>query len=473
MKKSLLTALIVLCYFFFHSSFGYITSLQLISPPDLAQTLNTTPYFKFKAISNTSSTLSCTLYINSTPYGTDNSVYNDTETVIQANSSLSEGYDYVWWINCSDNESSVESEKRIIGIGANFSRCAVLVDSNANYYLVGDIVDSSASVCIDIRANSITLDCKEHLIDGVTNIRSIGIKTNSSYNILKNCEVFHWGTGIFLNGNYNYIKSCEVIQNNIGIYLLGDKNSIYNNIFNNTINVRFSGNITPNTWNMNKTNVTNILGYWYIAGNYWAKPDGSGYSEICKDEDYDGICDNAYDVIYDRECGVGTGYACSNNTDYLPLTIPKILKISFVYNSSVGNNLKEYGKNSLLKYVYALFSNYLSSFVFESGRLFEFFENEKNISMWVTPYSRVYFVVTKNISKERFEKRVEMVRDRKFLSYGRFNFGYELGKKFLVRVILSYDRMIFEGTKILEKGVYRLMIRNIGKNNENVVIKLS
>jgi len=69
MKKSLIITLAAFWCVLLYSSAGYITLLQLISPPDLAQTLNTTPYFKFKAISNTSSTLSCTLYINSTPYG--------------------------------------------------------------------------------------------------------------------------------------------------------------------------------------------------------------------------------------------------------------------------------------------------------------------------------------------------------------------------------------------------------------------
>ena len=45
-----------------------------------------------------------------------------------------------------------------------------------------------------------------------------------------------------------------------------------------------------------------------------------------------------------------------------------------------------------------------------------------------------------------------MIRNRKFLGYGRFNFGYELGKKFLVRVILSYGGVVFGGVEFYSLG---------------------
>ncbi len=37
-----------------------------------------------------------------------------------------------------------------------------------------------------------------------------------------------------------------------------------------------------------------------INKNYWARPDGTGYSQICNDTNNDGICDSPYDPINDK-----------------------------------------------------------------------------------------------------------------------------------------------------------------------------
>ena len=56
-----------------------------------------------------------------------------------------------------------------------------------------------------------------------------------------------------------------------------------------------------------KTAGTNIVGGSVIGGNFWAKPDGTGHSQIIADANKDGITDSAY---IDE-----SGYF----TDYLPL----------------------------------------------------------------------------------------------------------------------------------------------------------
>ena len=48
-----------------------------------------------------------------------------------------------------------------------------------------------------------------------------------------------------------------------------------------------------------------------MGGNYWAKPDGTGFSQTCADANVDGICDDVYNLA-------------TNNTDYLPLTQPPL-----------------------------------------------------------------------------------------------------------------------------------------------------
>jgi len=49
---------------------------------------------------------------------------------------------------------------------------------------------------------------------------------------------------------------------------------------------------TDNVWNSTKTAGTNIIGGSYLGGNYWAKPDGTGFSQINVDMDCDGFCDS-------------------------------------------------------------------------------------------------------------------------------------------------------------------------------------
>jgi len=55
-----------------------------------------------------------------------------------------------------------------------------------------------------------------------------------------------------------------------------------------------------------QTSSTNIIGGPYIGGNFWAYPNGTGFSQTCADADIDGICDLPY--VLDM-----------NNTDFLPL----------------------------------------------------------------------------------------------------------------------------------------------------------
>ena len=83
-------------------------------------------------------------------------------------------------------------------------------------------------------------------------------------------------------------------------------NYIFNNLFNNFIDAEIQGE-SENFWNINKTLGTNIIGGAFLGGNYWAKPDGTGFSETCEDNDKDGFCDGEY-VLEE------------NNIDYLPLS---------------------------------------------------------------------------------------------------------------------------------------------------------
>jgi parallel beta-helix repeat protein len=57
-------------------------------------------------------------------------------------------------------------------------------------------------------------------------------------------------------------------------------NLIYNNYFNNWDNTEFGTSVLPNTWNVPQTYGQNIIGCSYLGGNYWARPDGTGWSQV-------------------------------------------------------------------------------------------------------------------------------------------------------------------------------------------------
>ena len=111
----------------------------------------------------------------------------------------------------------------------------------------------------------------------------------------------------------NAIKSNLVSNNGLGInipgpvgpsYVPSDNNSIYNNIFRNTVN---GLDAWKNYWNTTETFATNILGGHYTGGNYWSDYNGT-------DTDQDYIGDTA--LPYNSTQGI------VNGGDYRPLMLP-------------------------------------------------------------------------------------------------------------------------------------------------------
>jgi parallel beta-helix repeat protein len=165
----------------------------------------------------------------------------------------------------------------------------------------------------------------------------IFINLNSNNNILTNIVSENKGYGIYItDSNNNTISNLTTTNSSIyGIFLEGisqnntiknsfiqisnnsafsfnnqvnppSNNLFYNNYFNNSIAFSNISTSSLNYFNITKTAGTNIIGGSYLAGNYWAAPNGSGFSQTCPDADDDGICDTSYSLD-----GI--------NYDYLPL----------------------------------------------------------------------------------------------------------------------------------------------------------
>jgi parallel beta-helix repeat protein len=135
------------------------------------------------------------------------------------------------------------------------------------------------------------------------------------------------GEGIVvLGGNRSLVSNNTVTGNGrAGIALLAGaaNNSIVNNVFRNDDNVDLSKRTIPgvspfvpaggpNTWNRSKTQGPNRAGGPFLGGNYYARTNGTGFSQTCADADGDGLCDSPNDF----------GNASDDNTDFLPLTGP-------------------------------------------------------------------------------------------------------------------------------------------------------
>jgi len=122
--------------------------------------------------------------------------------------------------------------------------------------------------------------------------------------------------GVILMGYDNNNLYDSIIENN-SVYgvrfwdyspYVPENHSIYNNIFNNTLNIVVDNTTVVNFWNTSKTLGTNIWGGEYLGGNFWTNPTGTGWSDNCTDTDGDGLCNQQYNIT-------------ANNTDYLPIAI--------------------------------------------------------------------------------------------------------------------------------------------------------
>lgn len=134
-------------------------------------------------------------------------------------------------------------------------------------------------------------------------------------NTLSRNEASNNGRGIHLgNSDSNKISDNTIVSNEVyGLFICpkSDRNRVLNNYFNNTVNAE-ANNGTGNVYSIEKTTGTNIVGGPYLAGNYWAKPDGLGASEITPDTDGDGIADKIYRLEN------------SDYVDYMPLVAVEV-----------------------------------------------------------------------------------------------------------------------------------------------------
>ncbi|MEN6518632.1 MAG: NosD domain-containing protein [Methanospirillum sp.] len=222
----------------------------------------------------------------------------------------------------------------------------MVITAPGTYSLNTDIYDSDHTVVVEVRCSNVVIDGKGHRISGSSTAGWAGIFVSNPAGsatgvTIRDLTVSNCYYGIyFLNVDAGRIERCRIDDtpsNGMGLILSqgsdsnivtgngvfsgynagpgtygiaivsSSQNTITNNEFNNPANVAMSG-AGSNTWNSAKTAGENIMGGPYLGGNYWAEPDGSGWSEQVADANHDGIGDSAH--------ALGTG-----NADNLPLVL--------------------------------------------------------------------------------------------------------------------------------------------------------
>ncbi|MDQ1253873.1 MAG: trimeric autotransporter adhesin [Euryarchaeota archaeon] len=148
------------------------------------------------------------------------------------------------------------------------------------------------------------------------------LNSASNSNTLKNNTINSntiYGIYLSASGNNQVTDNNRIINNGgCGISLINSNyNRIFSNYFNNAQNTYFEGTNAGNLWNTTKTEQVNIVGGPYLGGNFWAKPDGTGLSQVNRDLTGDGFLDAEYDLTDIN--------AAARNVDYLPLARTEIV----------------------------------------------------------------------------------------------------------------------------------------------------
>jgi parallel beta-helix repeat protein len=240
------------------------------------------------------------------------------------------------WVRASKSTADVflvqANSTKIYGLkisGATASRCSAINLSSSRYCAIENnkLMNNLRGINLlyahwnVISKNTATSNNEYGIVLGNATANTISGNT-----VYSNYIGIHCG-----NSDSNTFKDNNVRGSSYyGFYVCprSDMNTIYNNYFNET-NITIKNGI-GNHYNIAKTAGTNIVGGPYIGGNYWAKPDGTGFSQKAVDSDGDGISDSAYANIS------GSIYS-----DSLPLVTPgpaPILPVAdFISNVTSGS----------------------------------------------------------------------------------------------------------------------------------------
>ena len=206
--------------------------------------------------------------------------------------------DLVIGAHCWDN---IISQNRVLnGKGINIACCG-----GNNLVSRNEIINCINGIDIyDVQARNVL--CDNRIVDCGNGIYLNFVFNSRVYNnTISNGRI---GISMREDCHNNELSNNKIISSNeSGIYLLDycADNRIYNNYFNNSVNVKTEKS-ERNIWNTTQSPGTNIVGGSSLGGNFWANLEGTGFSQVSNDSNLDGICDSPFNIN-------------GSDFDYLPL----------------------------------------------------------------------------------------------------------------------------------------------------------
>ncbi len=211
-----------------------------------------------------------------------------------------------------DVNASSNNERGIYFIGSSQNNLTNIIASNTQTYYAINLQGSSDNIIYNVTAesnaqhglllmqssNNNQISYFNSLNNGLYGVSIEGNANNNTFSNITSTGNSDYGFFIW-ESSMNTITDSYIGENtNYGVYLtdagVEGNNLIYNNLFNNTFNVYFDGTTYSNDWNTSNTAGTNIIGGSEMGGNFWAKPNNRGFSQVCADLDSNGFCDQTY-----------------------------------------------------------------------------------------------------------------------------------------------------------------------------------
>ena len=251
---------------------------------------------------------------------------------------------YLTGSNCSSNIVSSNTVTESSGNGI-----TLLNTSSNNKIISNSLISNVGQKGIELFSSNNSLLDSNYALDNDMGIQveyanGVTVNNNTAYQNRIGIRLFHsdnnnvtlnnatYGSGsdsgIDMNSaTHNIISGNLITWNPIGITMCPacHDNQVFNNYFCNDVNTGIQNG--QNTWFKVRTKGKNIVGGPYIGGNYWASPDGTGFSQTAQDTDGDGIANAPYTF---------TNHYNITITDSLPLVSVILPVADFSYSPTQG-----------------------------------------------------------------------------------------------------------------------------------------
>jgi len=241
----------------------------------------------------------------------------------------------------------------------NITNCVYIEKNYETYYIIKDIlVDSTMEVCLNLSANDIVLDCKNHLINGNNKAYYPIFANRSSEEItnitLKNCKIRGGVTNnlYFENSDNNFIENVTA-KNALNRYGLEFHNSSNNKIENLTV-VNANGYIKFLYSNNNTLTGLDCSGAKengiFLLSSSYNKIANSTISTSVSPGTYGVSIDGNYNIleglyIHDIISGVGIEIWVGNHTIVKNVTIDNCAECILIYgwnNTIINSKINQY-----------------------------------------------------------------------------------------------------------------------------------